>query len=64
MDDNKTSFEDKLAQLEKIVSDMENGSVPLEQMVDLYEKGQKLYKDCNEILSSFERRISEVTKLD
>lgn len=58
------SFEDKLQELEKIVSELEAGNVPLEDMIVLYEKGQKIYTECNEILTSFEKRLAGVDKVD
>lgn len=58
MKEKKISFETKLEQLEKIVSELESGSVPLDEMVSLYEKGQILYKECNDILSTYEKRLN------
>lgn len=52
------SFENKLSELESIVSQLEAGNVPIEDMFLLYEKGQKLYKECNGILSAFESRMN------
>lgn len=64
MEGKDNSFETKLEQLESIVSRLETGNVPLEEMMDLYEKGQAIYKECNEILSSFEKRLTGVEKVD
>lgn len=64
MEEKASSFEEKMNQLEEIVSELETGNVPLEEMINMYEKGQKLYQDCNAILTSFEKRLIGEDKLD
>ena len=64
MENKSNSFEEKLTELELIVSELETGSIPLEEMISLYEKGKQLYIECNNILSSFEKRLDEVNKVD
>ena len=49
MNEEKT-FEQKQEELEKIVSRLENGNVPLEEMIQLYEQGIALYKESKVIL--------------
>ncbi len=56
------TFEQKQEQLEQIVSQLETGNVPLEEMVSLYEKGATLYKDCVETLDRYEKKLNEAGK--
>jgi exodeoxyribonuclease VII small subunit len=51
------SFETSLAELEQIVAKLENGDLPLEQSLELFEKGIKLSRECRERLTKAERRI-------
>jgi exodeoxyribonuclease VII small subunit len=53
----KTSFEDQLAELEKVVEQLERGDLPLEESVRLFERGVKLSNACKTQLSSAESRI-------
>jgi exodeoxyribonuclease VII small subunit len=52
-----SSFESQLATLERIVRELENGDLPLEQSLDLFEQGVKLSRECQERLNEAERRI-------
>lgn len=63
MKDEKT-FEQKQQELETIVKQLEDGNVPLEEMVALYERGAALYRDCTETLDRYEKRIAELQKED
>lgn len=55
-------FEDALQSLEKIVSDMESGDLPLEDVLQKYEKGIELADFCTEKLSEAEERIEILAK--
>lgn len=59
MEKKKLSFEEKLARLEKIVSDAEQGKLPLEETLRLHEEGEKLIKELREELSSAEKKLTE-----
>lgn len=61
MEDKEISFEEKVEELEKIISELESGNVPLKEMVSLYEKAKVLYKECNDLLSSYEKRLTGVS---
>ena len=58
----KKSFEEALAELEKIVTDVEQGKIPLEQSIERYEQGMKLIKYCRGILEQAEKRIETISK--
>src|SRR5436190_15879009 len=56
------SFETSLAELEDIVGKLEDGDLPLEESLGLFEKGIKLARECRERLSNAERRIEVLMK--
>jgi exodeoxyribonuclease VII small subunit len=56
------SFEAALARLEAIVEQMEDGKLPLEELIGRYEEGIKLVKQCSEKLAAAEQRIQMITK--
>ena len=53
----KQRFEDSLKKLEKIVSRLEKGDIPLEESLKLFEEGVRLSRFCNEKLDEAERRV-------
>jgi len=55
------SFEKAMTELEKIVSHLEQGDVPLEQSIDLYTRGEALKTQCEKLLRSAEARIEKIT---
>ena len=59
---NKITFEEALKQLEKIVTDVEEGKIGLEQAIEKYEQGMKLIQHCRTILDTAEKRIETITK--
>ena len=53
----ENTFEASLAELEEIVVRLEDGDLPLETSLELFEKGIKLSRECRERLTKAERRI-------
>lgn len=51
------SFEEQLAELERVVDRLEVGGLPLEESVQLFESGMRLSKECKAQLSSAESRM-------
>lgn len=51
-------FEDSIKELEKIVASLEKGDVGLSESLDLFEKGIKLSKECNDMLDKAEKKVS------
>jgi exodeoxyribonuclease VII small subunit len=51
------TFESSLEQLELIVRELEQGELPLERSLELFEQGVKLSRECQERLNQAERRI-------
>ena len=56
------TFEASLAELEQIVAKLEGGDLPLEESLELFEKGIKLSRECRERLTKAERRIEILMK--
>ncbi len=56
------SFENSLLELEEIVGRLETGDLPLEESLELFEKGIKLSRECRARLTNAERRIEVLTK--
>lgn len=58
----KKNFEAALKELELIVTKLESGELSLENSLEQFEIGTKLYKDCKEQLSIAEKRIAVLTE--
>ena len=54
------SFEQALAELERIVGELESGRAPLEQSVDLYERGALLKQHCERKLEAARLRVERI----
>ena len=48
--ENRELFEKNLKELEVVVKELESGDVTLDQMLELFEKGVKLTKQCTACL--------------
>jgi exodeoxyribonuclease VII small subunit len=60
--EDRPTFEQAYADLEKIVAQLESGDLTLEESVTLYEQGQRLARLCGEMLDSAELRVQQVTE--
>ena len=56
------TFEQSLNDLERIVKQLEEGDLPLEESLKLFEEGVKLSRECRERLTTAERRIQVLMK--
>jgi exodeoxyribonuclease VII small subunit len=56
-----TSFEDALAELEKIVGTLESGKAPLEDSITSYERGMALKQYCEKKLNAAQEKIEKIT---
>jgi exodeoxyribonuclease VII small subunit len=54
------SFEDALAQLEKLVRQLEDGKVPLDEAIAAYERGSALRRHCAAKLQEAQTRIERI----
>lgn len=57
----KLSFERALEELETIVKRLEDGKVPLEESVTIYERGEALKRRCEDLLRQAEARVDKIT---
>lgn len=55
------SFEAAMAELEKVVGQLERGDVPLEDSIKLYERGAVLKKHCEGKLKEAEEKVAAIT---
>ncbi|MCE5343894.1 MAG: exodeoxyribonuclease VII small subunit [Eubacteriales bacterium] len=54
------TFEDELARLEVLAEQMEQGELPLDELMAAYEEGAKLVKALQEKLNRAKARLHEV----
>ena len=54
------SFEEAMAELEQVVAKLESGQAPLDQSIDLYERGAKLKERCEGRLKDAELRVNKI----
>jgi exodeoxyribonuclease VII small subunit len=55
-------FETAMARLEEIVQKLEQGDLPLEQSLKLFEEGIRLSRICNTRLEEAERKVEILLK--
>ena len=58
----KPSFEDNIKKLEEIVSELEQGNLPLDRSLRLYEEAIGAYRTCHELLEQAEARITTLVE--
>ena len=56
------SFEDALAELERIVRGLENGQLKLEDAITQYERGAALRRHCEAKLAEAEARVQAIVE--
>lgn len=57
----KMTFEQAMAELDRVVRDLESGDVPLEESIALYERGAKLKDRCAAKLREAEEKVRVLT---
>jgi len=50
-------YEDALAELERLVQRMEDGQLPLDQLLDSYRRGAELLESCRSRLAAIEQQV-------
>ncbi len=58
----EVKFEDSLSKLERIVSDLEGGSLNLDDAIKKYEEGMKLSTFCYKKLDEIQKKIELLVK--
>ena len=54
------TFEDSVKELEKIVTELENGDISLDESIALFEKGMKLSKNLEQMLDTAEKKVTQL----
>jgi exodeoxyribonuclease VII small subunit len=55
------SFEEAMAELERVVGQLESGQVDLEKSIALYERGAALKAHCEDRLKKAEEKVALIT---
>jgi exodeoxyribonuclease VII small subunit len=55
------TFEEAMAELERVVSQLESGNVDLEKSITLYERGAALKAHCEKRLKAAEEKVALIT---
>ncbi|NBW73461.1 MAG: exodeoxyribonuclease VII small subunit [Microbacteriaceae bacterium] len=58
----KMTYEQARDELTKVLSQLEQGSVTLDQSMDLWQRGELLAQKCEEFLSGAKKKLDEVLK--
>jgi exodeoxyribonuclease VII small subunit len=58
------NFEDAMAELEKLVAQMEEGDLSLDESLQAFERGVMLTRQCQQALSQAELRVQALTDTD
>lgn len=54
------TFEAALKELEQIVARLEHGDVPLEESIQIYERGEALRSHCDQLLTQAEAKVEKI----
>ncbi len=60
MANKEVKFEEKISELEKIINELENGEINLEDSIEKYTKAMKLVKECDEQLKNIEKQVTKL----
>lgn len=64
MTDKKKSFEEQLSELEQIVSNLENGAIPLDDALTQFQTGVELSKNLEQKLAQAEATVAKLMDED
>lgn len=62
MAEKKLSFEQALVRINEIVKALENGDVPLDESMKLFEEGTALLRQCGGMLDAAEQQVVKLRK--
>ena len=63
-DDEQLNFEEAMAELDDLVSQMEDGDLSLDDSLKAFERGVMLTRQCQQALSQAELRVKTLTDAD
>ena len=55
-------FEIKIKRIEEIIDVLDDGEIPLEEMLKIYEEGMKITSECKDFLNKAELKIIDISK--
>lgn len=58
------TFEEAMDNLEKIVGQLEEGDVPLEEAISIYKQGMDLSRICHTKLKTVEEQLTQILRED
>ena len=58
------TFEQSMKELEEVVKKLEQGDVPLEEAITMFQEGMKRSKECHDRLQNVEKQMAEVLTED
>lgn len=56
----KKKFEDKIEELDKIINELENGEIDLDDSINKYTTAMKLIKECDKELKDIEEQVNKI----
>ncbi len=56
------NFEKKILRVQEIVDLLEEGELPITEMIELYEEAMKLSIECRQFLSEAEMKVESISK--
>lgn len=62
MSEPEPTFEQAQRELERIVEQLERGQAPLDEALQLWERGEELYRVCSGRLDAAQGKIEELAK--
>lgn len=60
MEKKDKKFEEKVTELEKIINELENGNVELEESIEKYAYAMQLAKECDDKLKHIEEKVNKI----
>jgi exodeoxyribonuclease VII small subunit len=57
---NDLSFEESFVQMQTIISQLENGDIPLAEAITTFEQGMRLAQHCNTLLDQAQLQIQSL----
>ncbi|MFP4175853.1 MAG: exodeoxyribonuclease VII small subunit [Planctomycetota bacterium] len=58
----EASFENNLEKLERVVDELEEGDLPLDDALALYEEGLNAYRNCHTLLKNAETQVMKLSE--
>lgn len=59
----KMTYEQAIKKLEEIVEKLEDGSLSIEESLELYEEGAKLSEFCHKILKEARQKLTDISEV-